>query len=153
MRHIVAVLFASVLFAPPALAQGRADFSGAWEMDVTRSESAHAFGFLGPVMLVIHQTDTELTKSVTRADETETFTYALDGSESEDAGGAVTSRALWQGEKLVLLSTRYESDVALTSRETFSLERAGQELTIETSTVVEHAYSAAGFKDVYTRSR
>src|SRR5687767_7789277 len=38
----------------------KTDFSGTWEMDATRSESAHSSGFGVPVTLVINQTPTEV---------------------------------------------------------------------------------------------
>ena len=140
-----------------ARAQGKPDFSGTWTMDPTRSESAMQADPIGPVMLVITQTPSELKIATTRAQKTTTETYKLDGSESKIAGGSAKAR--WDGSTLVIDAVHDVQGASVTTKEARSLASNGNEMIVETVVEVQHGYSIKGAKnysagkDVYTRLR
>ncbi len=148
-------LTALLLFVPDALGQeaARSDFSGTWNMDANRSESAHQDVPIGSVVLVILQTPTEITIETTRKESKqsglfyEKLTYKLDGTETTatgDAGAKVTTKARWDGAKLVTETTRNIQDSTVTTLYSQSLGAGGREMTIEKSLTVQHGYQFAG---------
>jgi hypothetical protein len=144
------------------------DFSGIWEMDASRSESAHQAVPIGPVSVVIQQSANTLTVETRRRDKdkspvsTETLTYKLDGAEttsSDNSGQEVKTRARWQGSKLVIESVRKVQGATVTSTHGLSLEAGGKELIMEKTLTVQHGYQSPGArnsgsgKDVFTRAK
>ena len=105
----------ALLLSLPAVARDAAGFAGEWQMDASRSESAHQATPIGPVTLIITQKADELRIETRRGKErrpgisSETLTYRLDGSESSNAGnlGALIKvKARWDGPKLITETSR-----------------------------------------------
>ena len=156
-RTPIAVLAAFVALLALADAQGKPDFSGTWNMDLSRSQAAVQNEPSGPVTLVITQTLTELTVQTTRAGKTTQVDYKLDGSENRIPTG--TARTHWDGTSLVTETVRDVNGATVTTRESRSLNSGGSEMVVETTLVVQHGYSLRGTpnygsgKDIYTRMR
>ena len=156
MMALPAVLV-SVAVTVSALAQARPDFSGAWKMDPSRSESAAQGDPIGAVTVVIAQTPNELRIQTTRAEGTSAVTYKLDGSKVMVAAG--TSATRWEGAKLVTDGVFSVNGATVTTTETRTLSADGKEMLVEKAVVVQHGYPetvkgtpnyVAG-KDVYVR--
>ena len=148
--------FVAALVLPfSAHGQSAIDFSGTWKMDPARSESAHQAVPIGPVTLIIKQTATDLTMETRRAEpgksgtRVETLTYKLDGSETTTAatdGTPIKCRAHWEGAKLITGTTRNIQGATVTTLYAHSLDRSGNELTVNKTLTVEHGYQFEGAK-------
>lgn len=134
------------------------DFSGTWQIDRTRSESA------GVIKLSITQTATAISIETTRADKTWQVTYPIDLSRKPAAPGAAGSTtsspvAYWDGTKLVTEGLTDVQGQTVSTKATRSLNAAGSEMTVESVVVIQHGYSIRGSqnyataKDVFTRAR
>ncbi len=118
-----------------AFAQAKPDFSGTWTLDPARSEmgAGPGGGGRGPGgPMTVKQTATELSREVSRGGQAMTITYKLDGSESTNTMGPMTSKstASWSGDKLVVKTVRDTPNGAMETTETWSLGTGGKELTI-----------------------
>lgn len=143
------------------------DFSGVWQMDPSRSESAHQDVPIGPVTLIIKQSASDVSIETRRgqphkrAISSETLAYKLDGSEISIAGdaGEVKTKAHWDGTKLVTETERNVHDATVTTMHVFSLDASGKELTIDKTLTVQHGYQFPGAKntgtgkDVFVKSK
>src|SRR3954466_13007510 len=98
----------ALLFGLQGGAQETADFSGVWQMDFSRSDSAHQAVPIGPVTLIIKQNAAELSIETRRAQKgkpsisSETLTFKLDGSKNTVVGNygvPVQVKAHWDGMK------------------------------------------------------
>jgi hypothetical protein len=133
MKRLVLLAFAAAVVLPFTVrAQTKADFSGTWTLDATKSDAPGGRGGRGPQgPVTIKQTASEIT--IGQA------TYKLDGSESvnqlQGRGGMTEakSKAHWDGAKLVIETTRDIGGNSVTSTETRSLSADGKEMTVETS--------------------
>jgi len=133
MKRFVLLAFAAAVMLPFTVrAQTKADFSGTWTLDATKSDAPGGRGGRGPQgPVTIKQTASEIT--IGQA------TYKLDGSESvnqlQGRGGMTEakSKAHWDGAKLVIETTRDIGGNSVTSTETRSLSADGKEMTVETS--------------------
>src|SRR5689334_8934000 len=110
MGVIPRVLLVTVLISAPLRSQNAADFSGVWEMDASRSESAHQAVPIGPVTLIIKATGSELSIETRRANKgkrgvsTDALNFHLDGSENvvaDNSGAPIKTRVRFEGDKLV----------------------------------------------------
>ena len=157
MKHVLPTLLVLTCAASTARAQTRPNFSGTWTMDASRSESAHQSDPIGPVTLVITQTDRELTIDTTTSSATGHAVYLLTGAESKIPGGTATAH--WDGTRLVVDAVRDVRGTTVTTKETRSLNASGDEMLVDTVLVVQHGYSQKGAqnygtgKDVYVRRR
>src|SRR3954452_17435753 len=93
MRHFNLAIASSALASAISLfAQEGIDLSGTWQMDASRSESAHQAVPIGPVTLVIKQTaddlsiETRLGEKGSSAVKTEILNFKLNGIESSAVG-------------------------------------------------------------------
>jgi hypothetical protein len=153
VRH--ALVLAAVLALAPAISFAqmiKPNFSGTWTMDQTRSESPHYPDFVGPVTLVITQTATDMTIETRRGDKTGTVTYHIYDSENAPVGTAGTAalKSYWNGGTLVAEGVRNVQDATVRTKEARSLAADGQEMTVETTLIVEHGYTLAGTKNYGT---
>src|SRR5260370_6233741 len=114
-----------------SVAATAADFSGAWKMDPSRSESAHQAVPIGPVTLLIKQTPEEITIETRRATNREILTYKLDGSETTTNG--ITCRSRSDDPKLILGTTRNVQDSTITTLQRHTLDPTSRHLTIATT--------------------
>ena len=171
MGHIkLAFGAAALLFTIPFFAQEGVDLSGTWQMDASRSESAHQAVPIGPVTLVIKQTaddlsiETRLGEKGSSAVKTETLNFKLNGIESSavgNYGALVKLRAHWDGPKLIAETVRNIQDATVSTRQVYSLDASGKELTVDKTLTIQHGYQSPGAidnnvgkgKDVFVRGR
>jgi hypothetical protein len=130
-------------------AQGKVNFSGTWILDKSKSDVSQFMG-IGEdaekaqntsMTMVVDQQGTSL--RVTRTLKTqgeerkEIHTYKINGGETTNTGfrgETVVARAFWEGDKLVVVSTRTKrvlmKDISAESRGVWSLAPDGKTLTI-----------------------
>jgi hypothetical protein len=130
-------------------AQGKVNFSGTWILDKSKSDVSQFMGVSEDaeraqntgMTMVVEQQGTSL--RVTRTLKTqggerkEIHTYKTDGGETTNTGfrgETIVARAFWEGDKLVVVSTRTMrvllKDVSAESRGVWSLSPDGKTLTI-----------------------
>ena len=130
-------------------AQSKPDFSGTWIMDEARSVSPHYPGFVGPVTLVIIQTPNNVTVETKRGGKSDLVGYQIVESEHTPAGTTAATtvgppfKAYWEGLSLISEVVR-DVPVTVRSKEVRTLDEGGQEMTVETTIIVEHGYTEAG---------
>jgi hypothetical protein len=131
----------------PAAAPPRPDFSGTWDMDASRSESAHQDVPIGPVSLVIRQTAAEITIETRRSgDPPETLVFRLDGTEKKNIGSGVVinAKSRWDGPKLVMETEREINGATVTTMQVFTMEAGGKEIVVRKTLTVQHGYQSPG---------
>ena len=119
-------------------------------MDPARSESAHQDAPIGPVTLVIHQTSGTLMLETHRS-ETEVLTFQLDGTEA--VNGGVTTKAHWNGTRLVLETVRDINGSTVTTMQIFQLVANSKEIIIDKTLTVQHGYQGVGSNTVTGKGR
>ena len=138
-RKFVFVALLAVALAVPsmAMAQAKPDFSGKWIQDMEKSVmgggpggggGGGGRGPAGPQTLTYAQTATELTIERETQNGVQKTVYKLDGCPSENAGGrggAVTSKTVWEGSKLVTKYSRTMGENTIEVTETRSIEADG----------------------------
>jgi hypothetical protein len=167
MRQIKFALSTTVLlFSLHATAQEAIDFSGVWQMDPSRSESAHQATPMersrllsSRVRLSIETRRSERHKS---AISSETLTFKLDGSEKlieGNYGVQIKAKAHWDGTKLITETERSIQGSTVTTMQVFSLDASRKEMTVYNTLTVQHGYQSQGAnntgrgKDVFIKSR
>lgn len=154
MKHALMAALVLFLALPQAvLAQAKPDFSGTWTFDEAKSDPAPAragrgggggggrgggrMGGAPATAMTIKQTAAELSMDRTTAQGSQTIVYKLDGSESTNTigPGPATSKAMWDGNKLVVTTTQTVqgrgSEITINSKDIYSMD--GNVLTIETT--------------------
>lgn len=161
-RTIFGACVAALLIPCFATPDAKTDFSGTWEMDTKRSESAHSGATTVPVTLVIKQTANDLSIETRQNAQTETIVYKLDGSEVEKPAqdnGPFQWRARWEGPKLVTETHRNINGVTVSVKEILSLDSKAKELTVDRTLTVQHGYTLRGTrnyssgKDIFVKAR
>jgi hypothetical protein len=131
-------------------AQGRVNFSGTWTLDKAQSDIPQRMGRgggageerdIGAKMVVDQQGTTMKVTGTLDAEGKErsrTDTYNLAGQETTNTdprGGSVVSKATWEGDKLVITSTRTAKmrarERTMQRRQEWSLSPDGKTLTID----------------------
>jgi hypothetical protein len=169
MQPVIVNLFTmAFLLCLQGSARDTTDFSGVWQMDPSRSESAHQAVPIGPVTMILKQNAAEVTIETRMgpkgkpATASETLTFKLDGSENSivgNSGGQIQNKAHWEGTKLITETSRNIHGSTVTTMHVFSLGASGKELTIDKTFTVQHGYQFQGAnntgrgKDVFIRSR
>lgn len=130
-------------------AEGKVNFSGTWILDKSKSDVSQFIGVgedtekvqNASMTMVVEQEGTSLRVTrimKTQGDERkEIHTYKIDGNETTNTGfrgETVVARAFWEGDKLVVVSTRTKrvltKDISAESRGVWSLSPDGKLLTI-----------------------
>jgi hypothetical protein len=149
-RNMVATFALATALVAMTAAQAKPDFSGTWTFDEAKSDPAPARGGGGgggrgggrmggapATAMTIKQTANELTMDRTTAQGAQTVVYKLDGSESKNTigMGPATSKAAWEGSKLVIATTQTVQgrggEITIDSKDIYSVE--GNTLTIDTT--------------------
>ena len=157
----------TLLFCVQICAQEGINFSGLWQMDASRSESAHQATPIERFTLMIQQSAKELTMESrkSQADNPPTkeiLTFKFGASEQSVVGNngvPIKGKAYWDGTKLVTQTERQINGATVTTKQIFSLNTNGKEMTIDNTLTVQHGYeSKAGNnigkgQDVFIRSK
>jgi len=124
-----------VAVAVSGYAQKKPDLSGTWTVDTEKSDPAPAagaggggrgfMGMTGPI--TIKQTADSVSIEGQGRQGTMTRSYKLDGTETEIPMGPVTAKgkAKWDGDKLVIETTRQGQNGTVTTSATYSLNADG----------------------------
>ncbi len=130
-------------------AEGKVNFSGTWILDKSKSDVSQFIGVgedtekaqNASMTMVVEQQGASLRVTrilKTQSDERkEIHTYKIDGNETTNTGfrgETVVARAFWEGDKLVVVSTRTKrvltKDISAESRGVWSLSPDDKTLTI-----------------------
>jgi hypothetical protein len=152
-QALMAALVFSMALPTALLAQAKTDFSGTWTFDEAKSDPAPARaggggggggrgggrGGAPATAMTIKQTATELSMDRTTAQGAQTVVLKLDGTDSTNTigMGPATSKAVWDGPRLVVSTTQTMQgrggggEITITSKEIYSV--SGNVLTIETT--------------------
>ena len=154
LSQTVAALILVVLASSLAFAQGTVNFSGTWVLDNSKSEMPNRPGRSGEAtethdvsrkMVIEQQSATlKITRALSAAtrERSTTVTYNTTGQETTEStprGGSIVSRASWEGNKLVITSTRTMTrprrgetgERKIEEKDVWSLSPDGRTLTIE----------------------
>ena len=153
------VLAMAVLLPPLAIGQDRANFTGTWAMVPDRSESPEQTPPVNSIVLDITHSDTALNVNANRDGKTTTTSYPIDNTRSPAAGtvGAGTTRAYWEGRRLVAWRAGNVQGQTVSIKETYELSSDASELIVETTVEIQHGYTMKGAKnyasskDVFTK--
>jgi hypothetical protein len=154
----------SLLLTAPSLAQTRPDFSGAWEFDreKTMKQPPSADGRLVIAAMlgdefVASQDTRALHLTIKAMGQTVNVTYNLDGTESRNISPGdipVVSRASWEGNTLVILSTSTSSEkgktVTIETRRAIWLDKDGSLVIDRTGTPASEVQPS---RSIYKRVR
>jgi hypothetical protein len=172
--RVVFALFTGLLFLFfPAGGQNhpspRPDFSGSWDMDFSRSESAHQDVPIGSVSLIIRQTPSDISIETRRAETpsspvmSEKLVFLLNGAERTNSAATdqpVKAKAHWDGLKLVAETEREINGATVTTMQVFRLADSGREITVEKTLSVQHGYQSPGTakttgtgRDIFVRAK
>ena len=179
VKHVltsVAILSLITFTGGQVEAKNAADFSGTWTLDRDASEFPQGPGGGGrggfggggwrrggggdgarggvgggaPASVTIVQTDGELVIDQVAGGESQTVTYRLDGSESENAGprgGMATTMSSWEGATLVTTGSQTLStprgEFTLETEERRTLSDAGQTMTVASTRTTPRGEIAA----------
>ena len=153
-----------LLPAPSLAAQTRPDFSGAWEFDreKTMKQPPSADGRLVIAAMlgdefVASQDTRALHLTIKAMGQTVNVTYNLDGTESRNISPGdipVVSRASWEGNTLVILSTSASAEkgktVTIETRRTIWLDKDGSLVIDRTGTPASEVQPS---RSIYKRVR
>jgi hypothetical protein len=140
-------------------AQERPNLSGTWALDPARSQSL-VQGGTPPSTLEIQHLANELRIEATGEAKREVTTFFFERTAPTSAeAGMKVGRWSWDGPRLVTERTGDVQGQTVSAKQVYSLERADNELVVETLVEVQHGYTLRGTKnyatarDVYTRVR
>ena len=149
-----AVIAVVLLLPPPANGQDRANLTGTWTMVADRSESPEQEPPVNSIVLDITHSETALNVNANRDGKTTATSYAIDNTRNPAAGtvGAGTTRAYWEGRRLVAWRAGNVQGQTVSIKETYELNSDASELTVETTIEIQHGYTMKGAKN-YASSR
>lgn len=165
-RRMLGPLVAMLFVVSAVAAQTPPEFAGTWKLDPAQSrfpaharKGAEAAAPRPDVTLVVERQGNVLkaTRTVARGDRAHsiTETYVADGADRTHAGrrGAVVSRAVFDGDRLVVTGTHArkgeQGDRTMSRRSVWTLSPDGAVLTIETTR--ETPRGDRGMTSVYLR--
>jgi hypothetical protein len=161
MRNAVLALVGCLIFAPATDAQtALPNFSGVWQLDVSRSDFAAHNPIPGPVIVEITQTPSEIRIVSRNASTSNTLQYRLvtdEGPSPAVAGAGPTAR--WKGNALQTDSVRDIRGQSVVVQQTRTLSADGNEMIVESFVNVQHGYTLSGAqtygasRDVFVRVR
>ncbi len=151
---LTAVIAVVVLLPPLANGQDRANLTGTWTMVADRSESPEQEPPVNSIVLDITHSETALNVNANRDGKTTATSYAIDNTRNPAAGtvGAGTTRAYWEGRRLVAWRAGNVQGQTVSIKETYELNSDASELTVETTIEIQHGYTMKGAKN-YASSR
>ena len=162
MSSVLSVVLATVILFPPfGDGQGRANLTGTWTMVAERSESPEQTPPVKSIVLDISHSDAALNVSANRDGRTSATSYPIDNAPTPAAGtvGAGTTRAYWDGRRLVAWRAGNVQGQTVSIKDTFEINADASELVVETTVEIQHGYTMKGAKnyassrDVFTKTR
>jgi hypothetical protein len=136
-RAAVFIIFMTLAFSGSTFALGKPDFSGTWNLDMTKSdmvqERSRAMS-AARVTIVIKQTPAVLTTTRNVGKHPETAAEKLDGSESinkSPSGQDIKSTSRWEGSTLITKSFMSTGQGTVESTFVRSLSADGKVMTID----------------------
>ena len=160
MSPVSSVVLAMVVLLPPlANGQDRANLTGTWTMVPDRSESPEQTPPVNSIVLEIAHSDAALNVNANRDGKTTATSYPIDNTRTPAAGtvGAGTTRAYWEGRRLVAWRAGNVQGQTVSIKETYELSSDASELIVETTVEIQHGYTMKGAKnyasskDVFTK--
>ena len=139
MKHLLYTLLVATFASVPVAAQNPTDFSGIWNIDLTRSEEALQGPPVGPVTVAIRQTPGELWIETTKEGKTQAVRYLPVGSKPENES---IGTFRFDGPRLVTNLVMHINKQAVTVEEIRSLDPQGTEMTVKMTLVVQHGYQS-----------
>jgi hypothetical protein len=149
MRRIAAVLFAALASAAAAPLHAQAthpDFSGTWNLDVTKLDGPLAQAGISAGSMTITQSDTMLKEDQSMTSpmgaQSLTVSYNTNGTESKNSMSQgpmtmeMTSKSSWDGSTLVITTTSEIQGNPYTRTDRYNLDPSGKVLTIDSSVSV-----------------
>jgi hypothetical protein len=156
MTRLVLASALSLVLTITAHTQAQPDFSGTWQMDPARSDSAAQTEPIGPVTLVITQSAKDIRVDTTTNKGTTTRLYQVVAVDKPPAAADVAT-ARWRGETLIFDAVREVRGQSVTMQQVLRLSADGKEVVVESIVNVQHGYTqlnaktyGAG-KDVFVR--
>jgi hypothetical protein len=140
-----------------AQTQSMPDFSGSWQLDLSRSDASAYADSPGPVRVSIKHSPTEIHITTTTSRGATDTTYKMVTADNAPLGAGPNAR--WQGDALVTNAVRDVRGQSVTVQQTRRLSSDGKEMIVESIVNVQHGYSAAGArtygvsKDVFVKVR
>jgi hypothetical protein len=142
MKPLLFALFLSAVASASfdIRAQHPVDFSGSWNMDLSRSDAAAQGPVAGPVAMTIQQQPNEVWVETTGAGSTRRVRYVPVGAKTANDEGQLVGTFRWEGSRLTTNLATHINQQAVTVDEVWSLNPEGTELTMEVTLVVQHGY-------------
>ncbi len=162
MSSMLPAAIAMVVLLPPlGIGQGRTNLTGTWTMVAERSESPEQTPPINSIVLDINQSDAALNVTANRDGRTSATSYPIDNAPTPAAGtvGAGTTRAYWDGRRMVAWRAGNVQGQTVSIKEAFELNAESSELIVETTIEIQHGYTMKGAKnyassrDVFTKTR
>ena len=156
-RTFAALIMGLLLLVVADAAQTRANFSGTWRMDESRSGSPGYVDFVGPVVWVIKQDVDSMAVDIRTGEKSTTLVYALYDARPIEPLAEGSSRGHFEGGQLIVESLINIEGKTVTMRQVSSLTNDGREMIVERTVEVEHGYTLRGgqnfstVKDVFVK--
>ena len=158
MMPILPVLMAAAMAqAAPAPSAAPADFSGAWMLDTTRSDTARGGGRIERAV-VIDQQGRSFRITPDAGGDVETVTSEAIEPTASPAAEGLHPVAYWDGGAIVTERVLEVNGRAVTIKQSRTLAQGGAEMLVETNVVIHHGYRAGeplptgSARDVYVRT-
>ena len=149
MRSVVAAL----VLNSALIAQGKPDFTGTWEMDVTRNESLVQAVPIPPSTVIITTTPGAVRFETRTGTITAVETFPLEKVDNSQPAGTSGSdvELSWDGDTLVTMTREPVSGELTTKTRRLTLDSTGKIMTVETTLEIHHAYATNKSTDVFRR--
>jgi len=148
-------LMAALALSGSLVAQAKPDFTGTWQMDMTRSESAAQAMPIPRATVIIAQTPTVLRIETRMGGNTAIQTARMKDVENPGRVGASGSHQdaelCWDGDALVTTAVETEHGMTLTRTGRRTLDPTGKIMTVETTLTIHHAYATSTSTDVFRK--
>jgi hypothetical protein len=168
-KRVLAAVLTLLSSVATAAGQTRPDFTGTWQMDMSRSESAAQRADAspsGPVTVAIEQSTSQVVIDTNRDGQQQEVRYTFDGNDPRPVGTSGSDEvtlqpagAQWRGEELITTTMYRVNGMAVKQVQTRRLAADGREMHVETRLDMQHGYetnhpeykSGSVVRDVFTR--
>ena len=168
-NRVLAAVLTLLSSAATVAAQNGPDFTGTWQMDMTRSESVAQRADAspsGPVTVQIEQSASQVVIDTDRDGQKQEIRYTFAGPDPKPVGTSGSDEvtlqpagAQWRGEELITTTMYRVNGMAVKQVQTRRLAPGGREMHVETRLEMQHGYetnhpeykSGSVVRDVYTK--